>query len=190
MNTALKILATFVIGVALGLFATWFFVFRGAMPGGVSDGPWKTNLSVGSASGDMATRASVAVHGLLALNRSETVYYTAVSDTGGEALDGRCDYLIAGRDPAARWWSITAYAEDDFLIPNPQNRYSISKNSVLHEAGGGFTASVSRKPTGNNVIPVADAPFSLTLRLYNPDPRVVADPAHAALLTIQKVACP
>ncbi len=190
MNTTLKILATLVIGTALGLFVTWLTVFRGAMPGGISDGPWKTNLSIGSASGDISTRASVALHGLLALNRSETIYYTAMTDSGGEALDGRCDYLIAGRDPAARWWSITAYASDDFLIPNPQNRYSISKNSVLHDAGGGFTATVSRKPVGHNAIPVAAAPFSLTLRLYNPDPRVMADPAHAALPSIHKVACP
>src|ERR1700744_2981285 len=123
-------------GIVLGLLATWFTIIRGNMPGGVSDGPWKTNLLIGSSGGGIYTRADVAVHGLLALNRSETIYYTASADDGNEALDGKCSYLITGRDPPTRWWSITVYGADDFLIPNPAGRYSISKTSVTRDASG------------------------------------------------------
>ncbi len=190
MKIALKILAVLVIGTLLGLTATWAFVIRGAMPGGVSDGPWKTNLLIGSGGGDMATRASVAVHGLLALNRSETIYYSAYTDDTGNVLDGNCTYLVSGRDPPTRWWSITAYAADDFLIPNPAHRYSVSKNSVTRNAAGDFVATVSRKPSGKDWIAVAGAPFSLTLRLYNPDASVAADPTHVTLPSIKKGSCP
>jgi hypothetical protein len=185
-----KVLAAFVIGTVLGLCLTWFAVVRGSMPGGVSDGPWKTNLLIGNTGGDMATRASVAVHGLLALNRSETVYYTTGTDSAGNKLDGACTYRIAGRDPATRWWSITAYAADDYLIPNPAHRYSVSKTSVVHEADGTFIATVSPKPAPQNWIATVGARYSLTLRLYNPDPAVVRDPAHATLPSIVKERCP
>ena len=56
--------------------------------------------------------------------------------------------------------------------------------------GGGFDATVSGKPAATDWIAVKDAPFSLTLRLYNPDPSVAADPAHAKLPAIEKVRCP
>jgi hypothetical protein len=183
-------LAALVTGTVLGLALTWFTVVRGAMPGGVSDGPWKTNLLIGSAGGDMAIRAAVAVHGLLALNRSETLYYSAYADGAGNRLDGNCTYRVSGRDPMTRWWSVTAYAADDFLIPNPAHRYSVSKTSVAHNADGTFTATVSPNAAAQNWIATAGKPFSLTLRLYNPDPSVAADPAHAALPSIQKDRCP
>jgi hypothetical protein len=189
MRLLLKSLAVLVIGTALGLALTWATAMRGTMPGGISDGPWRTNLSVGSAGGDMATRAAVALHGLLALNRSETIYYTAGTDDAGKPLSGACAYRLAGRDPDARWWSITAYGPDDYLIPNPANRYSISKNSVMRDGSGAFSTEVSTRPGGANAIPVGAGAFTLTLRLYNPGASVAADPAHAALPAIERVSC-
>ncbi|HEY7977990.1 MAG TPA: DUF1214 domain-containing protein [Rhizomicrobium sp.] len=189
MKTALKVLAVLAIGTALGLGATWLFVIRGTMPGGVTDGPWKTNLLIGSSGGDMRTRASVAVHGLLALNRSETIYYSTDRDSDGNTLDGTCTYIVAGRDPPARWWSITAYAADDYLIPNAAKRYSVSKHSVTRNAAGEFVATVSQKHFSKDWIALQNGPFNLTLRLYNPAASVAADPAHAALPSIKKVSC-
>jgi hypothetical protein len=189
MKLAAKIIAMLVVGTALGLLVTWFTIVRGGMPGWVSDGPWKTNLLTGSSSGDIYTRALVAVHGLLALNRSETIYYAATTDDSGAALDGRCTYLITGRDPPARWWSVTVYGADDFLIPNPADRYSVSKTSVLRDASGAFAATVAPTPSGPNALPTNGRKFNLTLRLYNPSPAVAADPAHVALPAIHKASC-
>jgi hypothetical protein len=189
MKLAAKILAMLFLGTALGLLATWLTIFRHDLPGGISDGPWKTNLLIGSSGGGIYTRASVAVHGLLALNRSETIYYTASVDDGGKRLNGRCSYLVTGRDPPARWWSITVYGGDDYLIPNPAGRYSISKTSVLRDASGQFVAPVAPKASGPNALPTNGKKFSLTLRLYNPSPAVAADPARVKLPDIHKVTC-
>jgi hypothetical protein len=189
MKLSAKILVMLVIGTVLGLFVTWFTIFRSTMPGGVSDGPWQTNLLIGSSGGDMRTRASVAVHGLLALNRSETIYYSAITDDAGDRLDGRCTYLITGRDPPTRWWSITVYGADDFLIPDPAGRYSISKTSVTRDTSGGFTATLAPNPSGPNALPTGGQKINLTLRLYNPSPAVTADPAHVKLPSIHKVSC-
>jgi hypothetical protein len=189
MNFVLKAIAALVIGTVLGVGVTWLVVFHGDMPGGVTDGPWRTNLLIGSSGGDVVTRAKVAAHGLLALNRNETIYFTATTDGAGARLTSDCDYRVTGRDPDTRWWSITAYAADDFLIPNPANRYSISKNAVVRGSDGSFSADVAAVSQNANWIPVAGGPFSLTLRLYNPGPAVARDPAHAVLPNIEKISC-
>jgi hypothetical protein len=189
MGFLLKAIAALAIGTVVGVAATWLFVFHGSLPGGVSDGPWRTNLLIGSSGGDAVTRAKVAAHGLLALNRNETLYYTAVADGAGARLTSDCDYRVSGRDPDARWWSITAYAADDFLIPNAANRYSISKNEVMRGGGGSFSADVAAASQSANWIPVSGGAFSLTLRLYNPGASVARDPAHAVLPKLEKISC-
>ena len=189
MYTPVKVALVLFVGALLGIAATWFVVFARGMPGGVSDGAWRTNAAIGSSGGDIYTRASVAVHGLLALNGSETVYYTAMTDGAGAALDGACAYKITGRDPDARWWSITAYGADDYLIPGTDGHYSVSKNSILHKDDGTFAATVSQAPAGANWIAVRPGRFSLTLRLYNPGASVTADRAHAALPSLEKLSC-
>ena len=189
MRTALKIIAVLVAGTVLGLAVTWATVIRGTMGGNVADGPWRTSLFAGSSESGPYQRASIAVHGLLALNRSETIYYTANRDGDGARLTGGCLYELTGRDPPTRWWSITAYGADDYLIPNGAERYSVSINSVARRPDGTFTITVSKAGAASNWIATADGPFSLSIRLYNPAPQVAADPEHVALPVIRKVHC-
>ena len=189
MLRALKILSVLVVGTALGLFATWATVVRGAMGGDVSSGPWRTSLYTGSSEGGPYLRAHIAVHGLLALSREETVYYSAASDSEGHTLDGNCSYQLEWRDPPTRWWSITAYGPDDFLIPNPADRYSVSMHSVARRADGTFAVTLSKKQVGVDWIPLAAGRFDLTIRLYNPQAAVVADPGRVTLPTIRKAVC-
>jgi hypothetical protein len=189
MLRALKILSVLVVGTALGLLATWATVVRGAMSGNVSSGPWRTSLYAGSSEGGPYLRAHIAVHGLLALSREETMYYTAASDSEGKALDGHCTYQIEGHDPPTRWWSITAYGTDDFLIPNASDRYSVSMNSVVRRTDGTFAVKLSQAPAEGNWIPVTAAPFNITIRLYNPQGTVVADPAQVQLPAIKRESC-
>lgn len=190
MKLATKIAIVLAIGTALGLFATWFTVVRGALPGGVTDGPWRTNLAAGNPRSDPYTRARVALHGFLALNRSETIYYSAARDSSGHRLDGSCVYEISGRDPDARWWSVTAYGADEFLIPNPAGRYSVSKTTVARRPNGDFSVQVGGATGGVDWIPLAPGRVLLTLRLYNPGQEVVLDPAHVALPALKRVSCP
>ena len=189
MLRTLKILLTLIAGIALGLAATWATVIRTNNSGGIGDGPWRTSLFAGSSEGDPYLRAYVAVHGLLALNRTETIYYNAGNDSDGHALDGHCSYRVEGLDPPARWWSITAYGADDFLIPNTADRYSASMNSVTRRKDGTFAVTLSQHQPEGDWIPVAAGRFDLTIRLYNPQADVAADPARVALPTIKKAAC-
>jgi hypothetical protein len=188
VRLAWKFLAVLALGSGLGVAATWLTVFRFS-PARLEDGPWKTSLTTGSVDSSRYLRAFLALHGLFALGRSETVYYTAGVDSEGRPLDGHCRYEISGRDPAARWWSITAYGADDYLIPNPEHRYSVSKTSLARDAGGSFVVEVGGAPAATNWIALAPERFSLTLRLYNPGPSILLHPADAALPRVKQVAC-
>jgi len=129
------------------------------------------------------------VHGLLALNRNETIYYNAARDSQGNSLAGNCIYRIIGRDPDARWWSITAYGADEYLIANRAHRYSVSKDSIVRRGDGTFVAIASRGQAGANWIPVGDGRFSLTLRLYNPGAAVRENPGGVNLPSIARTSC-
>jgi hypothetical protein len=96
MLRTLKILLTLIGGIALGLAATWATVIRTNNSDGIGDGSWRTSLFAGSSEGGPYLRAYVAVHGLLALNRTETIYYNAHDDSDSHALDGHCSYRVEG----------------------------------------------------------------------------------------------
>jgi hypothetical protein len=189
MRLLLKLLAVLVAGTMLGLLATWLTVFR-FPPGRVGDGPWKTDPAAVTAQTDAYRRAFVAVHGLFALRRSEAIYYTATADSDGHALTGQCQYKVEGPAPDARWWSITAYGPDDYLIANPGGRYSVTKQQVAPDARGSIVVLLGGNSGGNNRIAAGTGRFSLSLRLYNPGPGFIADPADAALPALLRVACP
>jgi hypothetical protein len=188
MNAAVKVTATIIAGIALGLGATWLtVVYR--IPETVGDGPWRTNPQIGSDSGDLYTRASVAVNGLFAVDRSEVIYYVATTDSSGDDLSGDCQYEVTGRDPNARWWSLAAYGADDYLIANPANRYFVDKSSVWRSAGGDFSIAVGPTPQPSNWLPVTGSSFSLMLRLFEPAAALSRAPERADLPDIRRTGC-
>ncbi len=189
MRLLLKLLAVLVAGTMLGLLATWLTVFR-FPPGRIGNGPWKTDPAVVTPQTDAYRRAFLAVNGLFALNRSEAIYYTANTDSDGRALTGRCRYKVEGPAPDARWWSITAYGPDGYLITNSTGRYSVTKQQLAPDTHGSIVVPVGGNSGGNNWIAVGTGRFSLSLRLYNPGPEFIADLADAALPALLRVGCP
>lgn len=193
MRRGVLVAVTLMLGLLIGIGSAALRIGQGLQTGDVRNGPWATNTTIGSAAADPWTRASVAVAGLLALSREETLYFTASTDSAGMPLRSARCYRIAGHDPAARWWSITAYGPDHFLIANPENRFSISKTQVSRDPDGTFVISAGMPAPAPNPLPLgvreADAPFSLTLRLYNPAPEAAAAPATTPLPSIEAEAC-
>lgn len=179
-----------VLAVALGLGSAVLMLRTGKMGDDVAVGPWRASLAAGSASADMYTRARVALYGLLALDKKETLYYTASTDDAGETLSGNCTYVVTGNDLATRWWSVTAYGPDSFLIPNEAGIYSFSKTTVKREADGRYIVRVSADRQEGNWLPVRQGErFDMTARFYNPDASVYAAPGAAKLPTIAKESC-
>lgn len=191
MRVVLRWGAALLVALVLGLGSAWWTLRQGVAAATVRNGAWQTSRETGSPDAGMYIRAQVAVAGLLALSQQEAMYYRAASDDAGNPLVGDCDFLVEGSDPATRWWSLTAYAADHFLIPNPVERYSFSRTTVGRESDGRYRIVVSARPHEGNWLPVAPgAPFDLTLRLYNPEPSLLADLSGAPLPRITRIGCP
>ena len=163
-------------GVALGLGSAALTVRIAAYAESTRAGAWRVNLAAGGADAGLYTRALVAVVGLLALNREETLYYLAEQDDSGRALDAQCAYRVSGTAPSARWWSITAYGGDYFLFPSPNRRYSFNMKSVEPDAQGRFAMVTGPSAREGRWLPTpGSGRMVLALRLYNAAPAIARD---------------
>jgi len=129
--------------------------------------------------------------GLFALNKTETIYYRANEDQNGEPMRSSCDYIIEGEDLDARWWAITLYGEDNFLIPNEKNRHSFNMRNVEREPDGTYTIHMSSEPKDKNWLPSGekDQLLSFSMRIYNPEPVVYEQPDSIRMPRIIREKC-
>jgi len=178
-------------GVVLGIGTAWWAIRNGgAAQSLVKVGPWETSLLAGSPSADAYTRARVAVVGLLALGRDETIYYVARTDSTGQALRSRCQYRIDGLVPPTRWWSLTPYADDHFLFEAPQDRFSLNGATAQLDQRGEFhvlTGPTKPSDAAFAWLPTpGDRGLELTLRLYHPLAALQQDPRGLIAPTIKR----
>lgn len=190
MKLGYKIIIAFLVALFLGVSsALWSLKYvSGNMS--IKNGVWTANLASGSSDAGMYTRATVAIAALFALNKTETIYYIASGDNSGKTFRSDCDYLIEGKDLDTRWWSITAYGPDFFLIPNEHERYSCNANNVVRDKDDSFKIHVSSGEKEGNWIHSGDRDgFYLTLRLYNPSESIYGNPGRVELPSITMREC-
>ena len=157
---------------------------------GIENGPWSTGSNVGTADASVATRATVALRGLLALPEREAIYFNATTDSGGRTLDGRCAYRVSGGAIDARWWSLTLYDAKGYLIPNPASVYSVGSAALSPEEAGKWQIEIARDKTGAHWIAMPDDQrFELTLRAYHPSRDLLARRGSVALPRIERGEC-
>jgi hypothetical protein len=181
------LLASLVLGIGSAL---WLLKFPPADKSLIVNGPWRTSLAVGSPRAGMYLRAWVALNGLFALNKTETIYFSADTDEHGQPLRSGCDYRVEGGDIAARWWSITVYGADNFLIPNEAMRYAFSSRDIARNADNHYAIALSSTPKTGNWLPSGrQDQLNLSLRLYNPSPEVYQKPGELELPRIIREAC-
>ena len=184
MKRAGAYLAVGSLGLALGFgSALWL---AGLWPqrtnmafGNVDVGGWRSDFAIGSKAADPYVRARVARHGLLALAKTEAVYFTRATDDEGAPLREGCSYRLSGGQMPAGWWSVTLYDGQSMLPANTDGALSID----AERAGGGAWSAViaPERPAGEGLwisSRGADT-FDLTLRLYMPDVALLADPNTA-----------
>lgn len=179
-------LAAAAVGLAIGVGSAWLATGGLIGAGALRNGGWSTDLTVGSPAANPWVRAQIARVGLLALPKSQTVYFDRNTDDAGAPLDPRCRYEIAGGAIPARWWSITAYGSDQMLARAPDGPVSVDKTRLGTAAEGSWTvlagsADGSERPRLS--LAGLDRPI-LMLRLYNPD---AADPIALKVMGLPTV---
>ena len=159
----------------------------GGNPDEIRIGAWTTNKLAGSITANALTRARIAIHGILAMHRQETIYFFASNDDLGNALDPDRDWEINGRGFDCRWWSFTLYDEEDQLIESLSRRYSVHSDNVVPEPDGGYRIVISRGNPGTNWLAAGNAKrLTATIRLYNPSQAILDDIGKVTLPTIRQ----
>lgn len=171
------------LGIALGLAsALWMAgLWPGAKPldfGDVEVNGWRSDFAIGSEAADPYTRARVARHGLLALAKTEAVYFTRTTDGQGEPLRAECDYRVSGGTMPAQWWSLTLYTSNSMLPMNEDAALSVDATSVSGSSGDWSAfVSATRPEAGIDWISSKNAGrFDLMLRLYVPTEELLTNP--------------
>lgn len=199
IKLALKFLVAAVAAVLLAALLLARHISDGLGSMSVRNGDWTTSVATGSQDAGVMLKATVAIGGLLASTRENSMYYQ-LSSVSGEPLRLNCRYRIEGGDYAADWWSITAYGWDNYLIPNAQKRYSFNNENIARNADGSWVITVAATQQPGNWLPVgpsgapdwrklSDHDFDLLLRLYTPGVDYLTSPESAAVPKVVKESC-
>ena len=139
--------------------------------------------------GDFGTeytyRAAVAVSGFGANTVEVAIYPKRSVDEDGNEFEGDKDYIMhfdslpPVLEGSQGFWSVTAYDNDSFLIPNSLERYNVNDRSdfKLNDDGSLDVLLTSDEeliekgsgPDGEYLLPTSADGFHLFLRIYLPD---------------------
>lgn len=96
----------------------------------VQIGGWESDWTIGSEASGPYLRAWVARFGLLALRKSEAVYFIADTDSDGNPLTDTCTYRVSGGKMPGFWWSVTLYDANGYLPVNQSTRLSFASTDA------------------------------------------------------------
>ena len=157
---------------------------------------WTILPSPGDPDRSIYTRAAVAAAGTFASKKPEQAYYQTEIDIEDQPLNGNCLYKLSGDDIESRWWSITAYANDGFLIENTEKLYSYNSETINYNANGGFEIYflgdndfISDVSNENWLRVNQDENFNVSLRIYYPGEEFFSNLRRVNLPIVEKVKC-
>jgi len=156
------------VAAAVGLGATLFTLTRGVAFGAFTIGAWTAFPRNGTADIDPYARATVARSGALPIGSGDGIAFFTAKDDKGQALDGRCDVVISGKTPQARFWTLTLYDADGRLIGNALNRHGFTSQEVIRKTDGTFEIIIAPRARSGNWLPTGNVErYNLALRLYD-----------------------
>lgn len=161
-------LLALVIAAGVGLGLTWTTATRGVDLNTLTIGAWTARPRSGSSEIDPYARASVARSGELPIGTGDGITFTATTDDGKKLLDGRCDVIISGVTPPARFWTLSLYDTKGRLVANTLDRYGFTSQEVVRSADGTFEIRIAARARAGNWLPTSAIDrYVLMLRLYD-----------------------
>ncbi len=168
MRLFVGLLFAFGIATIVGLGATWLAVTQGTAFGAIRIGAWTAWPKTGTSDVDPYARAAIARNGELPIGSGDGVAFFAVSDDRGRVLDGRCDVIVRGITPQARFWTVTLYDREGRLVANSVERQGFTSQEVIRQADGSFAIAVAPRARAGNWLPTGGVErYVLVLRLYD-----------------------
>ncbi len=168
MRLLIGTLFVFVVAAAVGLGATYLALTRGTTFGGLTVGAWTAQAKTGTIDADPYARASIARSGRLALALGDGITFMAKGDDDRRPFDGRCDVVLSGITPAARFWTLTLYNTHGELVANAVHRYGFTSEEIVRRPDGHFTIVVAPRANPGNWLPTGGIEhYILAMRFYD-----------------------
>lgn len=168
MRLLLGSLFALAVAALVGLGSTYFALSRGAAFGALSIGSWTAWPRTGTIDADPYARATIARTGQLPMALGDGVSFSASADDSGRTLDGRCNVIVSGITPAARFWTLTLYNVSGELVANSVGRYGFTSEEVVRNADGSFAVDVGPRASPGNWLPTGGIErYELVLRFYD-----------------------
>ena len=181
-----------VVAAVTGLGLTWMTATRGTDLGTLTIGAWTARPRTGTSEIDPYARATIARSGELPVGTGDGVAFTAATDDSKRPLDGRCDVVVSGVTPAARFWTLTLYDPKGRLVANALQRYGFTSQEIVRGSDGAFEVRIASRSRAGNWLPTAAIErYVLMLRLYDTPVGVATRTQRdAPMPAIATVGCP
>ncbi|MFK4577626.1 DUF1214 domain-containing protein [Bradyrhizobium ottawaense] len=168
MRLILITLTALLLATVVGLGATWMTTTRGTEIGALAIGAWTARPRTGTADVDPYSRATIVRNGELPIGTGDGVAFTATTDDKKKALDGRCDVIVSGVTPPARFWTLTLYDRKGHLVANSLQRYGFTSQEIVRQSDGSFEIRIASRSRAGNWLPTGGIErYALMLRLYD-----------------------
>jgi hypothetical protein len=162
------LLLSFIVAAGIGLGSTWYALTQNISFGALELGAWKGYPRNGTVSIDPYARAVIARNGELPVGSGDGVMFTAAADDDGRPLDGRCDVVVRGTTPPARYFTLTLYTPSGQLVANSLDRRGFTSQELVRDASGDFEITVSPRARPGNWLPTGGIDsYILMLRFYD-----------------------
>ena len=168
MRLILITLTALLLATVVGVGATWMTTTRGTEIGALTIGAWTARPRTGTADVDPYSRATIVRNGELPIGTGDGVAFTATTDDKKKPLDGRCDVLVSGVTPPARFWTLTLYDRKGHLVANSLARYGFTSQEIVRQSDGSFEIRIASRSRAGNWLPTGGIErYALMLRLYD-----------------------
>jgi hypothetical protein len=176
----------------VGIGTTWMTATKGTDLGTLTIGSWTARPKTGTADIDPYSRATIVRNGELPIGTGDGVAFTTATDDKKKPLDGRCDVVLSGVTPPARFWTLALYDSKGHLVANALQRYGFTSQEIVRAADGSFEIHVASRSRAGNWLPTGGIErYSLMLRLYDTPVGVATrSQREAPMPAITTVGCP
>jgi hypothetical protein len=156
------------LATVVGLGSTFMTATRGTDLGTLTIGAWTARPKSGSSDIDPYSRASIARSGELPVGTGDGIAFSATTDDKRKPLDGRCDVVVSGVTPAARFWTLTLFDRKGHLVANSLQRYGFTSQEIVRSSAGNFEVRIASRARAGNWLPTAGVDkYLLVMRLYD-----------------------
>ena len=192
MRLILISLLAMCLAAVVGVGITWMTATKGTDLGTLRIGSWTARPKTGTADIDPYSRATIVRSGELPIGTGDGVAFTASLDDNRKPLDGRCDVVLSGITPPARFWTLTLYDTKGHLVANALQRYGFTSQEIVRSADGSFEIHVASRSRSGNWLPTGGIErYALMLRLYDTPVGVATrSQREAPMPAIATVGCP